>query len=116
MRKTKVLLLCTGNSARSQMAEAFVRKYAGDHFNVFSAGLEPGTVNPYTVRVMDEIGIDISDHVPQAIDDLHDMGFDRIVTFPPQAQQARRPAPERHHGVRVHRRVGQADVEQHPRP
>ena len=58
-RKPQILFLCTGNSARSQMAEAFVRKYAGGHFNAFSAGLEPGAVNPYTIRVMDEIDIDI---------------------------------------------------------
>jgi arsenate reductase len=58
-RKRQILFLCTGNSARSQMAEAFVRKYAGDHFNAFSAGLEPQGINPYTVKVMDELGIDI---------------------------------------------------------
>jgi arsenate reductase len=54
-----VLFLCTGNSARSQMAEALLRKYAGDTFEVFSAGLEPKGLNPYTLRVMDEIGIDV---------------------------------------------------------
>lgn len=62
MAKSNVLFLCTGNSARSQMAEAFVRKYAGDRFNVFSAGLEPKGINPLTVRVMNEIGIDLRDH------------------------------------------------------
>ncbi|HKZ82543.1 MAG TPA: arsenate reductase ArsC [Anaerolineae bacterium] len=55
----KVLFLCTGNSARSQMAEAFLRKHAGDRFEAHSAGLEPKGINPYTIRVMDEIGIDI---------------------------------------------------------
>jgi arsenate reductase len=58
-RKPQILFLCTGNSARSQMAEAFMRKYAGSHFNVFSAGLEPRGINPYTVRVMGEAGVDI---------------------------------------------------------
>ena len=62
MDKTKVLFLCTGNSARSQMAEAFLRQYAGDHFEVFSAGLEPKGINPYTIRVMEEIGFDMSQH------------------------------------------------------
>jgi arsenate reductase len=60
-RKPQILFLCTGNSARSQMGEAFMRKYAGDHLNVFSAGLEPRGINPYTIRVMGEAGIDIRD-------------------------------------------------------
>ncbi|HJW83217.1 MAG TPA: arsenate reductase ArsC, partial [Anaerolineae bacterium] len=60
MNKTKVLFLCTGNSARSLMAEAFLRKYAGDHFDVYSAGLEPKGINPFTAQVLNEAGIDIS--------------------------------------------------------
>ena len=60
MSKQRVLFLCTGNSARSQMAEAFLRKYANDQFEVHSAGLEPKGVNPLTIKVMDEVGIDIS--------------------------------------------------------
>jgi arsenate reductase (thioredoxin) len=59
-RKTKVLFLCTGNSARSQIGEAILRKYAGDRFEVHSAGLEPSVINPYTVRVLEEAGIDTS--------------------------------------------------------
>jgi len=61
MSKPKVLFLCTGNSARSQMAEALLRKHAGDRFEIYSAGLEPKGINPYTIAVMDEIGIDIRD-------------------------------------------------------
>lgn len=57
--KPNVLFLCTGNSVRSQMAEALLRKYGGDHFEVYSAGIEPKGINPYTIQVMDEIGIDI---------------------------------------------------------
>jgi arsenate reductase len=57
--RPRVLFLCIGNSARSQMAEALLRYYAGDRFEVHSAGLEPKGVNPHTLRVMDEIGIDI---------------------------------------------------------
>ena len=58
MEKTRVLFLCSGNSARSQMAEAILRKRAGDQFEAFSAGLEAKGVNPYTLRVLDEIGAD----------------------------------------------------------
>ena len=56
-RKVTVLFLCTGNTARSQMAEALLRLHAADRFEVTSAGLEPGVLNPYTVRVLEERGI-----------------------------------------------------------
>jgi arsenate reductase len=62
MSKIKVLFLCTGNSARSQMAEALLRHDAGDLFEVFSAGLEPKGINPLTIRVMEEIGIPLEGH------------------------------------------------------
>ena len=67
MGNAKVLFLCTGNSARSQMAEAFRRRYAGDHFEVYSAGLEPKGINPYTVQVMNEVGIDLSQHTSKDV-------------------------------------------------
>jgi arsenate reductase (thioredoxin) len=67
MRKTRVLFLCTGNSARSQMAEALLRKYADEHFEVYSAGLEPKGVNPYTIKVLDEIGVDTSQHTSKTL-------------------------------------------------
>jgi len=60
MMKTRVLFLCTGNSARSQMAEAILRRRAGDHFEVHSAGLEPKGIHPFTLRVMEEQGYDLS--------------------------------------------------------
>jgi arsenate reductase len=59
MNKTKVLFLCTGNSARSQMAEALLREHAGDRFEAFSAGLKPNAIHPYTRRVMEELGFDL---------------------------------------------------------
>ena len=57
--KTRVLFLCTGNSARSQMAEAFLRLYGGARFEAHSAGLEPKGINPYTRRVLAEVGVDM---------------------------------------------------------
>lgn len=68
MNRQRVLFLCTGNSARSQMAEAFLRKYGDGQFEPHSAGLEPKEVNLLTVKVMDEIGIDISNQKSKGID------------------------------------------------
>ena len=68
MSKQRILFLCTGNSARSQMAEAFLRKYGGEHFEAHSAGLEPKALNPLTIKVMDEIGIDVSGQSSKGID------------------------------------------------
>lgn len=62
MANPVVLFLCTGNSARSQMAEAFLRKYAGDHLDAYSAGTFPKEINPLTIRVMNEVGVDMSGH------------------------------------------------------
>src|SRR5271157_428041 len=60
MHNPRVLFLCTGNSCRSQIAEAFLKKYAGDRFEVYSAGLDPKPINPLTIKVMEEIGMDMS--------------------------------------------------------
>jgi len=65
---TRVLFLCTGNSARSQMAEAFLRKYGGEQFEAFSAGLEPKNIHPLTIRVMQEIGMDISNQTSKGVE------------------------------------------------
>lgn len=71
--KIKVLFLCTGNSARSQMGEALLRRHAGSHFEVYSAGLEPKGVNPYTTRVLNEIGLDIREQRSKNVREY--MGF-----------------------------------------
>ena len=69
---TKVLFLCVHNSARSQMAEAFLKKHGGGRFEVESAGLEPGKLNPYVVRAMAEVGIDIAGNPTKSVFDLFD--------------------------------------------
>lgn len=74
MHKTKVLFLCVHNSARSQMAEAFLNQIAGDRFEAHSAGIEPGMLNPYVVKVMNEIGIDISHKETTGVFDLYKKG------------------------------------------
>ena len=81
MSKQRILFLCTGNSARSQMAEAFLRKYAGDHFEAHSEGLEPKGLNPLTVKVMDEVGIDVSDQKSKGVETyLGKMLFQHLIT------------------------------------
>ena len=70
MSKQKVLFICIHNSARSQMAEAWLNHYCGDKFEAESAGLSPGTLNPLVVKVMQEVGIDISQKKTQAAADL----------------------------------------------
>jgi arsenate reductase (thioredoxin) len=74
MDKKRVLFVCVHNSARSQMAEAFLRKLAGDRFEVMSAGLEPATLNPLVVDVMKEVGIDISGNQTKSAFDLFKKG------------------------------------------
>ena len=81
MEKSRVLFLCTGNSARSQMAEAFLRKYAGDRFEIHSAGLEPNALNPLTVKVMEEAGFDMSGHRSKGIGEyLGKVHFQYLIT------------------------------------
>ncbi|HEX5036656.1 MAG TPA: arsenate reductase ArsC [bacterium] len=70
MTKPNILVLCTGNSARSQMAEGLLRRAAGDRFDVFSAGLEPKGVHPMAIRVMAEIGIDIGGHKSKGVEEF----------------------------------------------
>ena len=74
MHKINVLFLCVHNSARSQMAQALLTDAAGDRFAAHSAGIEPGVLNPYAVKVMKEIGIDISQNETTSVFDLYRRG------------------------------------------
>lgn len=88
MAKPNVLFLCTGNSARSQMGEAFLRQYAGERFEVHSAGLEPKGINPYTIRVMNEVGMDISSQWSKSTEEyMGKMFFRYIITVCGHADQ-----------------------------
>jgi arsenate reductase len=69
MQKDKVLFLCTGNSCRSQMAEALLRHIAGDRFEVFSAGLEPTEIDPLTYEVMAEVGLDLAGQYSKSVNE-----------------------------------------------
>lgn len=78
--KPRVLILCTGNSARSQMAEGLWRHEAGDRFEVFSAGTKPSRVRPEAIAVMQELGIDISRHYSKSVEEFTGQEFDYVVT------------------------------------
>ena len=82
MDKKRVLFVCVHNSARSQMAEAFLNSIAGDRFEAMSAGLDPGTLNPLVVEVMKEVGIDISHNQTKSAFDLYKKGelFSYVIT------------------------------------
>lgn len=86
--KPKVLFLCTHNQARSQMAEALLRKHAGDRFEVFSGGLEPLDIHAYAIKVMEEIGIDMSGHRAKGIDQwLGHVHFGYLITVCAKAEE-----------------------------
>lgn len=78
--KERVLILCTGNSARSQMAEGILRNIAGDRFEVESAGTIASFVRPLAIAAMAEIGIDISGHRSKSLDEFRDTPFDHVIT------------------------------------
>jgi arsenate reductase len=79
-KQLRVLILCTGNSARSQMAEGILRHEGRDHFDVLSAGTEPSRVNPLAIEAMYEIGIDISHHRSKSVDEFSGQEFDYVIT------------------------------------
>jgi len=82
MDKKRVLFVCVHNSARSQMAEAFLKQYGGGRFDVESAGLEPGKLNPLAVEAMKEVGVDISQNKTKSAFDFYKQGkkYDYVIT------------------------------------
>ncbi len=78
--KLRVLFLCTGNSCRSQMAEAWTRRLKGHRIEPYSAGTEPKALDAWAVRVMDEVGVDMRGHRAKAVSDLAGADFDVVVT------------------------------------
>lgn len=85
--KKRVLIICTGNVARSQMGEGLLRHLAGDRFEVFSGGLSPSYVRPNAMAVMKEIGIDISHHRSKSMNEFLDTPFDYVITVCDHAAQ-----------------------------
>lgn len=89
MERIRVLFLCTGNSARSQMAEAFLRQYGGEKFEAISAGFEPQGLNPFTKHVMEEKGINLEGHYAKDVRDY--MGkkyFSYVITVCSRAEES----------------------------
>ena len=101
----KILVLCTGNSCRSQIAEGYLRKFAGDKAEVLSAGIETHGVNPRAIATMKEDGIDISHHTSNNMNEYRDIDFDFVITvcdnakercpfFPSSAKKSHRNFPD----------------------
>ncbi len=85
--KKKILVLCTGNSCRSQIAHGYLNKFAGANAEVYSAGVETHGVNPRAIAIMLEDGIDISSHTSNNIDEYTDVDFDFIITVCDNAKE-----------------------------
>ena len=83
----KILLLCTGNSCRSQMAEGYLKYFARDRAEVYSAGVETHGVNPRAIQIMKEDGIDISGHTSNHIDEYRNIDFDYVITVCDHAKE-----------------------------
>ena len=82
-----ILVLCTGNSCRSQIAEGYLRHYAGERANIYSAGVETHGVNPRAISIMNEVGIDISNHTSNHVDEYANIEFDFIITVCDNAKE-----------------------------
>lgn len=86
--KQRVLILCTGNSARSQMAEGLLRHDAGHRFEVESAGTKPSRVRPEAIAVMKEVGVDLSGHRSKSVEEFRDQKFDYVLTVCDNAKES----------------------------
>lgn len=86
-KKIKVLFVCTGNSCRSQMAEGLLRHMGGDRFEVYSAGTHPSRVHPMSIRVMKELGINISTHTSDPLDKYFGHGINYVITLCDNARE-----------------------------
>lgn len=82
-----ILVLCTGNSCRSQIAEGFLRHYAGEKANIYSAGVETHGVNPRAISIMNEVGIDLSNHTSNHVDEYININFDFVITVCDNAKE-----------------------------
>ncbi len=87
MSMKKILVLCTGNSCRSQIADGFLKHFAGDRAEVYSAGVETHGVNPKAIDTMMEVGIDISKHTSNNIDEYRNVDFDFVITVCDHAKE-----------------------------
>lgn len=88
IKKKRVLILCTGNSARSQMAEGLLRHDGGEAFEAFSAGTKPSHVRPEAITTMLELGIDISSHRSKSVDEMLGQEFDYVITVCDNARES----------------------------
>ncbi|MEW5821659.1 MAG: arsenate reductase ArsC [Cyanobacteriota bacterium] len=85
--KKKVLFLCTGNSCRSQMAEGLLKHFGNNKYEVFSAGTNPVSINVYSIKVMEEIGIDISCQTSNHIEEYKNIDFDLVISVCDNARE-----------------------------
>ncbi len=87
MNKLRVLFLCSANTSRSQMAEALLRHHGGDRFEVISAGLEPGVVNPFAIQAIEEMGLSLEGHHAKAVKDFLSQSFHYLITVCSNAEE-----------------------------
>ncbi|MFZ9687681.1 MAG: arsenate reductase ArsC [Chitinophagaceae bacterium] len=87
MKTKNILILCTGNSCRSQIAHGYMQRFVGDKANVFSAGVETHGVNPRAIAIMAEDGIDISNHTSNNVIEYQDIDFDFLITVCDNAKE-----------------------------